>query len=64
VLRARKGSPEKKSVSPRCTKLAAAYTLCPAELLIRFLGIEGGPQQLLSRSRRGLARIGHREICL
>jgi len=64
VLKARKGSPEKKSVSPRCTYLAAAYTFCLAELLIRFLGIEGGLQQLLSRSQRGLARIGHREICL
>jgi hypothetical protein len=64
VLKARKGSPEKKSVSPRYTNLAAAYTFCLSELLIRFLGIEGGLQQLLSRSPPGLAHTSRREICL
>ena len=62
VLKARRGSPEKKSVSPRYIKSATFPTSIKG--YIRFPGIAEGRLQPLVRYRQGQVRTSHRGLVL
>lgn len=49
VLRARRGSPEKKSVSPRYVYVNISYLIVPVILIVHSQGIEAGLQLPLAR---------------
>lgn len=66
VLRARRGSPEKKSVSPRYSSVSTKHS-SPRGLgfiVVHSRDTVGGLQPLPARCPRGPVRRGHRGICL
>jgi len=63
VLSARKGSPEKKSVSPRYS-YQSCHLLQSDQNVIRSPSTEASPLLPPSHYRRELVRISHRGICL
>ena len=64
MLRARRGSPEKKSVSARYKKGQYLAAFVNAPWCLHFRGTEAGRRQPLARSRRAHFHTGHRGICL
>lgn len=64
VLRARRGSPEKKSVSPRCKSVSGALVSACISIDAHSRDIEGGRPQPPARCRRGHYHRGHRGISL